>query len=104
MIIFPDCARDTKGTDSNSQFPTMRCEGWGEYKLFQCFHKGQCFCVDEDGDTISKQLSKDSANQSVCFGLLNDISGKSGNVVVPTHLPTSSVIDDITSSEYDYYD
>ncbi|KAG8173026.1 hypothetical protein JTE90_005428 [Oedothorax gibbosus] len=94
-----NCARDSKGTDTDYQYPAMRCEGWGNYKLFQCFHNNQCFCVDQDGDTISRQLTKDSANQSVCLGLLNEVSGKPGDLVFTTILPTStSVTDD------DYYD
>ncbi|GFY08302.1 uncharacterized protein TNCV_1357081 [Trichonephila clavipes] len=69
-----DCARDVTG---DTQFTTLKCKGYGNYFPIQCFLKDQCFCVDTDGDVISKMMNKTEKLETFCENILRNLDDPS---------------------------
>lgn len=91
-MITCNCARDNERAATHLQFPQLECG-----LLYQCFQEERCFCVDEDGDVISKELNKTTADQTFCSKLLENL--------IYLDEPTSSPQPTTESSEeYDYSD
>ncbi|KAF8790043.1 hypothetical protein HNY73_005127 [Argiope bruennichi] len=65
-----DCARDVETVASHRQYPALKCESFGNYRRLQCFEDDQCFCVDEDGDIISRLWNKTELQDEHCADIL----------------------------------
>ncbi|GFU33630.1 uncharacterized protein NPIL_327741 [Nephila pilipes] len=71
------CARDVGGDSYISQSPILKCKGYGNYFPFQCFLKDQCFCVDADGDVISKMMNQTDELEMFCDNNLKNLDEQS---------------------------
>ncbi|GIX93325.1 uncharacterized protein CDAR_287971 [Caerostris darwini] len=79
-----NCARDVGSASWQSQYPILKCKGYGNYSPLQCFDNEECFCVDTDGEVISEYLNKTEVDETFCNNMLH-------NLILPSETSTNNI-------------
>ncbi|GIY24088.1 uncharacterized protein CEXT_295791 [Caerostris extrusa] len=79
-----NCARDVGSASWQSQYPILKCKGYGNYSPLQCFDNEECFCVDTDGEVISEYLNKTEVDEPFCNNMLH-------NLIVPSETSANNI-------------